>query len=93
MVMERVDRDLELIRQQLQEDIQNGHNIRSAVLNEFSESEVIFNSPEKEAERGSCRANSSMRLANSSFGGVTTENGYGKALRPRRSRASRNKHH
>ena len=82
-----------MIMQQLATDMQTDQNLRNTFMREFSQSDLYFNSPEKDVERGAYRGNSSMNLANSSFGGATNENGYGKSLRPRRTRTATTKHH
>lgn len=82
-----------MIMQQLATDMQTDQNLRDSFTGEFSQTDMYFNSPSKDLERGAYRANSSMNLASSSFGGATNENGYGKSLRPRRTRMSTAKNH
>lgn len=80
-----------MIMQRLYNDMQNDTAPRSAFLAELSESEVFSNSPQKDQERSSYRANSSLRLMNAGSTADKSDNGYGKTLRPRRNRTSTGK--
>ena len=91
-ITERVETDLEIIRQSLERGVEfNGNGTyRSSNRDDNSESEALSGSPQKDQERGAMRGTSSFKNGNSSFTG-NSENGYGKSLRPRRNRSAKTK--
>jgi len=91
-IVERVEKDLETIRQIIYKEIKERKARKSSGNRCISERDVISNNPLKNGERSHSKRISSFMNGANSFGG-NTENGHGKMLRSRRNRIAVNKYH